>query len=660
MIDNMLQQFTMNLYSRIACNRVVSGIVRQPANPLRTRHDHPVEPFLLYRFLYYPLCNLKREGLQIIMINLHHVFTNIPTLTEYLRSQEIRSVSRKSSSILIQVFTSHMDQEWIGNISHVLESELPTAVRIGCTSAGEIAQGRLYIETTILSFSFFEEARITPIAVSCIPGDEFNTGKQLREAIHAAGQDIAGVLLLATPLTINGGYLLQGMFQNETEYPVFGGGAGVYNSAETSLVFSGNDYMNHGVVAVVFLSKNLHIFSRTYLGWHPLSKEMTITETDGMRVITVDGENAFEVYYRYLNIPNDSKFFMNALEFPFLLERGGETITRVPFSVDQSGAIQFAADLNEGEKFRIGYGNPDTIIHDAIGIHNLMNDFDPDAIFLYSCICRRFLMQKEIDLETLPFNTISPTVGFYTYGEFFGSKDKIRVLNSTMVAVGMREGDNRKRSPQNFTAQMKAEELMSTDPYANKHSRIVSRLVHFISVVTSELEEANKELTKIAEIDKLTKISNRLKLDVILELRINEAERYNEYFSVIVMDIDFFKRVNDTYGHNIGDVVLTQMANILRENVRSSDTVGRWGGEEFLLILPHTTVDDACIAAEKIRTAIASEIFEQAQHLTCSFGVAGFQKGDNADMLVGRSDKALYKAKNNGRNRVCRFFGNNG
>lgn len=588
------------------------------------------------------------------MINLYHIFTDIHSLTKYLRSQEIRSNAHKSSSILIQVFTSHTDQAWIEDISHVLEAELPTAVRIGCTSVGEIAQGRLYIETTIMSFSFFEEARITPIAVSCIPGDEFKTGQQLLEAINAAGQDIAGVLLLATPLTINGGCLLQGMFQKDNEYPVFGGGAGVYKSTETSLVFSGNDYMNHGVVAVVFLSKTLHIFSRTYLGWQPLSKEMTITETDGMRVKTVDGENAFEVYYRYLNIPNDSQFFMNALEFPFLLERDGETITRVPFFADQNGAIQFAADLNEGEKFRIGYGNPDTIIHDAIGIHNLMNDFDPDAIFLYSCICRRFLMQKEIDLETLPFDTISPTVGFYTYGEFFGSGDKIRVLNSTMVAVGMREGENKKRAPLNFATKMKVEELMSTDPYANKHSRIVSRLVHFIGVVTSELEDANKELTKISEIDKLTKIYNRLKLDAILKFRINEAERYNEYFSVIMMDIDFFKRVNDSYGHNVGDVVLTQMANILRENVRSSDTVGRWGGEEFLLILPHTTVDEACTIAEKIRTAMAAEMFDQAQHQTCSFGVAGFLKGDNADMLVGRSDKALYKAKNNGRNQVCR------
>ncbi len=589
------------------------------------------------------------------MINTYHIFTDSQALTSYLRSHEIRLYAQKSTSILIQVFTSHTDSLWIESISYVLEAELPAAVRVGCTSVGEIAQGRLYIDSTIISFSFFEEARITPVAVSCIPGDEFKTGEQLVEAINAAGQDIAGVLLLATPLTINGGHLLQGMFQKENRYPVFGGGAGVYKSEETSLVFSGNEYMNHGVVAVVFLGNNLHIFSRTYLGWQPLSKEMTITETDGMYVKTVDGENAFEVYNRYLNIPNDGQFFMNALEFPFLLERDGETITRVPFFADQNGAIQFAADLNEGEKFRIGYGNPETIIQDAIGIHNQMNNFDPDAIFLYSCICRRFLLQKEIDLETLPFDSISPTFGFYTYGEFFGSGDKIRALNSTMVAVGMREGENKKRSSLNFTTKMNAKELMSIDPYANKHSRIVSRLVHFIGVVTSELEDANKELTKISEIDKLTKIYNRLKLDAILEFRIDEAERYNEHFSVIMMDIDFFKRVNDSYGHNVGDVVLTRMANILRENVRSTDTVGRWGGEEFLLILPHTTIDEAFAVAEKIRTAMASEMFEQAEHQTCSFGVAAFSQGDNADMLVGRSDKALYKAKNSGRNRVCRF-----
>lgn len=588
------------------------------------------------------------------MNHFHHIVTDKDTLHLFLMSPEIHSNACKARSILVQLFSSQTDRAWIQSIIDTLKEDLPSAVRVGSTSVGEISQGHLHIETTVVSLSFFDEASVIPIAMPCDPGDEVMTGSRLKEAIDNTGSDIAGVLLLATPLTINAGHLLQGMAGKENSYPVFGGGAGVYKSGETSLIFSENDFFSSGVVAVVFAGRDLHIFSRTYLGWQPLSKEMTITKTDGMRVVTVDGESAFDVYYRYLNIPNDKQFFMNALEFPFLLERDGETIARVPFFADQSGAIQFAADLNAGEKFRIGYGNPETIIQDAAGLQGRMREFNPEAIFLYTCICRRFLMQNDVDLETLPFQSISPTTGFYTYGEFYGSSDKLRVFNSTMVAVGMREGKRSIESADTVNNITESIESVSSDPYTNKHTRIVSRLVHFIGVVTSELEAANRELTKISEIDKLTNIFNRLKLDAILEKQIYEAVRYHEEFSVIMMDIDFFKRVNDSYGHNVGDAVLRRMANILRDNVRLSDTVGRWGGEEFLIILPHTNIDQAFTAAEQLRLAMAGEIFPEGIRQTCSFGVAGYIAGNTSDAIVGRADKALYRAKNSGRNRVCR------
>jgi len=217
----------------------------------------------------------------------------------------------------------------------------------------------------------------------------------------------------------------------------------------------------------------------------------------------------------------------------------------------------------------------------------------------------------------------------------------------------MREGDKGqeagKRNNAIFDDHLKSN---NRDPFANKHTRIVSQLLHFIRVVSSELEQANEELSRISRIDKLTQISNRLMLDETLQLEIGKCERYDTNLSLILMDIDEFKQVNDLYGHITGDHVMVCTANILKKSVRCTDAVGRWGGDEFLIILPQTNLEQAYLVAEKIRTAISSEIFPVSKSLTCSFGVCCYSEGDNHDTLLSRTDKALYEAKNSGRNRA--------
>jgi diguanylate cyclase (GGDEF)-like protein len=278
-------------------------------------------------------------------------------------------------------------------------------------------------------------------------------------------------------------------------------------------------------------------------------------------------------------------------------------------------------------------------------------DFEPDAIFLYACISRRFLLQNDANLEIQTFNRIAPTTGFYTYGEFIKRNNKMDLLNSTIVIVGVREGkENSRRKRELFKGT--ADLPISNDPFWATHSRIITRLLHFISVVTSELEEANKELKRASSIDKLTQINNRLKLDEVLEYNFSISTRYKTGLSILILDIDYFKEVNDQFGHLVGDVVLTELAGILKSCVRESDTVGRWGGEEFLVILPHTRLEDAKKVAEKIRAAVEKTDFPKAGHITCSIGAASFCEGDDSEKLLSRADMALYHAKSCGRNQV--------
>ncbi len=125
---------------------------------------------------------------------------------------------------------------------------------------------------------------------------------------------------------------------------------------------------------------------------------------------------------------------------------------------------------------------------------------------------------------------------------------------------------------------------------------------------------------------------------------------------MIILDIDHFKPLNDTYGHMAGDTVLRRIGELLKENSRASDVVGRWGGEEFLVICPHTDVEGATALAESLRRAIESESFQVDRPVTASFGVAavtGNGSFDSTDRLLVAADNELYRAKEGGRNRVC-------
>ena len=153
--------------------------------------------------------------------------------------------------------------------------------------------------------------------------------------------------------------------------------------------------------------------------------------------------------------------------------------------------------------------------------------------------------------------------------------------------------------------------------------------------------------------DKLTNISKRTDLAEKLERNLYLAERYNHPFSLILLDMDHFKSVNDTQGHLVGDYVLQTIATLLKEHIRVVDIAGRWGGEEFLIICPEQTAEQAMILAEKLRVIIADFPFKYGLQLTCSIGVASYRKQDSSDSLIKRADDALYQAKNLGRNKVC-------
>ena len=175
---------------------------------------------------------------------------------------------------------------------------------------------------------------------------------------------------------------------------------------------------------------------------------------------------------------------------------------------------------------------------------------------------------------------------------------------------------------------------------------------------TEELLVKNAELLRLSITDNLTKLYNRVKLDKSLQEEMNRSLRYNTNFSIILLDIDYFKKVNDNFGHQVGDEVLIESAQVLSKNIRNVDILGRWGGEEFLVICPETKIEDAIKVASHINAAIKLHKFTTYPNtVTMSLGVASFNKDiKNVDNIILNADKALYQAKEEGRDRVIAFY----
>ena len=171
------------------------------------------------------------------------------------------------------------------------------------------------------------------------------------------------------------------------------------------------------------------------------------------------------------------------------------------------------------------------------------------------------------------------------------------------------------------------------------------------------LAEANDRLERIARTDSLTGLFNRRYINEQLALHCASSRRHDFSIAVLMVDVDYFKRLNDTFGHAAGDDALRHVADRIARALRTEDLAGRWGGEEFVVVLPHTSLDDAVVVAERLRVDLGAAPVELGSGgdlvtLSASIGVAAHQ-GELADTLVHRADLALYEAKHSGRNRVC-------
>ncbi|WP_456479078.1 transporter substrate-binding domain-containing diguanylate cyclase [Nautilia sp.] len=184
---------------------------------------------------------------------------------------------------------------------------------------------------------------------------------------------------------------------------------------------------------------------------------------------------------------------------------------------------------------------------------------------------------------------------------------------------------------------------------------IIAALIYWNGLLKKEIKkrkETEKKLQKLSIIDSLTGIFNRYKIDTTIKQQIAYAKRYHTPLSIIFFDIDHFKKINDTFGHKAGDEILKEITGLIKQHIREYDIFGRWGGEEFIVILPNTSLNQALNVAQKLKSIIEKNKFKYIDTLTCSFGVTELKPEDNSDSFLTRVDSLMYEAKKRGRNKI--------
>lgn len=281
---------------------------------------------------------------------------------------------------------------------------------------------------------------------------------------------------------------------------------------------------------------------------------------------------------------------------------------------------------------------------------------------LFSLVEESVVLQPIVDIKTLSrqlgYLIIAAMVLFYLLFFLFLLR-KSRLLTARIVTPIEQLSTSTRGLGENLKIEkIAAVGIVEVDHLSSNFNLLIDELeMRTDALVDLQLREEilAKEaelLARLALTDSLTNLGNRRKLDKTLTAESYRASRFNHPYGVLLLDIDYFKRVNDSYGHQVGDRVLVEIANLLKSVTRKTDTLGRWGGEEFLIICPEIDKNGLLKLAENIREKIADHEFPVTGRMTGSFGISLYQAGDGPEDIISRADKALYRAKCEGRNRI--------
>jgi len=424
---------------------------------------------------------------------------------------------------------------------------------------------------------------------------------------------------------------------------VISGGAAVTKSLTTpAKVSSSSGRISTTDLVVTYVGgENFEARTDVIVGWKGIGKEFTITKAEGAHVSEIDGMPAFDIYKKYLKIESEPGMIVEStIEFPLCFEDDGILFLRCPLLLNEDDTmIMMMNDLAEGKKVRLSFGSMDVILGELASKLDEIAEFEPQVLSVNSCFGRLVFWGDNIQSELGLFHKIAPSSGYLTGGEITRHNDRMLILNETIVNTAMREG------PKSIDGSG-----VKKIGKISRSNSLAQRLSTFIETVTSDLEEYTKTVQRMAITDELTGLYNRRETDRIISELIKEKKQ----FSLIMVDADSFKHINDTYGHQEGDRVLQLLSRIIKdaENECGQEIyAGRWGGDEFLMVV----VGDKDVAenfAKTIQQRYHSKDAYKEFPRTMSIGIAAIGVDADSDNIFQTVDEKLYEAKSKGKGNI--------
>lgn len=541
--------------------------------------------------------------------------------------------------ILISIYTHWNKPETIREMTRLFCDAFPEAEIAGMTTAGGIENGRMHLRQTIVTIQFFEKSDVHA-AIYDFSKESMSALGERALADCQKEKDLSAVLLFLTQQYYDFEPFLTALDKLSKDIPICGGYAHTYLQEDGIYVFTKDAILSRGILLITFTG-DVKVMTQSVMGWQPLGRTMTITAMDGPLVIrSLDHEPAAYFYQKYLH---STDFEKSQLLFPLVRNAHQFRLAVLPLDAKSNGALQTNVFSHVGDQVQMAYGDPDQVILSSHKALDHIERFVPEGMLLLSCVTRRYFLKEDVNQILSAYGDFCVAPGGYVNGELIRIEGKTQTTNMTLVSVCFREGE----APLVNTAKKHHAPVVLGEALST-----VQRLATFITETTKELAETQKQLSFAASHDSFTGLLNRGSIEKMLCRCHEDASARQLAFSALMIDLDTFKHINDTFGHNKGDEVIREVAAIMKRMIRPTDFAGRWGGDEFVIILPGTTLANARIVASRLQQAFQTIQLPDHSFLTASIGCTTASPDETEQTFYKRMDDALYLAKEGGRNRI--------
>ena len=358
----------------------------------------------------------------------------------------------------------------------------------------------------LFNITFLDSSEVKIMKMEFNQGDtEESYRKILDEVQKDKEHDLKGMEILSSGTHPDLPKMIDEISGLSTKTPLFGAEAGIYNydpikGRGIQFSFADGKIFQSGIVLIIYLGKDLHIKADYLFGWVPQGKEFTVTKMKDYHCVeTIDDLPASDIYRKYLGVDTDEYFILNTVEFPFVIHRNGCSLGRVSPKADLSKRLYFVADIQEGEKIRLSYGNTNHILKNTYAASEDMANFQAESVSLYICGNRSIFLKEDAEKEIDSYRRNNENLCLvYGTAEIYRLREQGGILNSSLIAVGMREGEKKKQEeslPSGWTIDM--DEILREENH--REIPISSRLATFLTATTKDLKINNNKLKHLAE-----------------------------------------------------------------------------------------------------------------------------------------------------------------